>query len=129
MKKTLIHQFDPVIYPFKLWVTCTDKYHTLNERFYHAHNREDLNKDVFDTHEATCFMVKERVDNGKFGCLVAFTEREYFNIKNIAHEASHVVDFLFTHISEDNPGDEAKAYFMGWVVDCMNQVRTNKFKD
>jgi hypothetical protein len=129
MKKTQIHQFDPVIYPFKLWVTCTDKYTPLNNRFCYAKSSEDLNRNVFETYEAVTFYIKEREKGGGFGCLVAFTSKEYFNISNMAHEASHVVDYLFEHIGEKNIGEESRAYLMGWVVDCMNQLKTNKFKN
>ena len=128
MKKPIqIHQFDPVIYPFKLWVTCTNKYGPLNDRFKNAYSGEDLDKDYLDNHEAVTYLVQER-ESGRCGCLVVFTERKFFSISNMAHEASHVVDFLFEHIGEKNIGDEAKAYLMGWAVACANQVRTNKFK-
>lgn len=128
-KKIIISEFDPVIYPFKLWVACTDKYTPLNDRFCYATNRENLNRNVFETHEAVTFYVKERESGGGFGCLVTFANKEYFNISNMAHEASHVVDYLFEHIAEKNIGEESRAYLMGWVVDCMNQLKTNKFKN
>lgn len=128
MKKTQIYQFDPVIYPIKLWITCTNKYEPINDRFCDACNNKDLNKTAIDNNRAVTFYVKERIKGGYFGLLVVFTGKEYFTVKDMAHEASHVVDFLWEHISEGNPGDEAKAYFTGWVVDCMNQVKTNKFK-
>lgn len=128
-KKVIIHEFNPEIYPFKLWVSCTDEYNPLNERFCKGNNLDNLNKEILKTHEAVTFLVKDRSKNGSFGCLVVFTEKRYFTIQNMAHEASHVVDFLWEHIGEKYPGDEAKAYFTGWVVKCMNKVRINKFEE
>jgi hypothetical protein len=125
-KPVKIHEFDTVIYPFKLWVACTNTYKPLNIRFNNAYTKKDLDKTFLDNHEAVTYAVQERESN-EYGCLVVFTERKFFTISNMAHEASHVVDFLFEHIGEKNIGDEAKAYLMGWVVGCMNKVKINKF--
>jgi hypothetical protein len=126
MKKTTIHQFDPIIYPFKLWVACTDNYEALNSRFCSLDD-SDLSKSTILDHEAVCFYVRERRAKGNYGCLVVFTKREYFTIKNMAHEAAHVSDYLWEHLKEDKVTSEANAYFMGWIVDSMYKVKTNKF--
>jgi len=34
----------------------------------------------------------------------------------LAHEASHMVDYLFESIGEDNPGTETRAYLVDWAV-------------
>lgn len=122
-----IHEFDPVIYPFKLWVCCTDNYKTLNTRFYSS-EKQDLDITPIYDNEGVTYYVKERCYMGHYGCLVVFTRKEYFNIKLMAHEAAHVCDYLWEHVNEGEVGDEANAYFMGWVVDSMDKARKHKNK-
>lgn len=41
----------------------------------------------------------------------------------IAHEAKHVVNYIFTDIGYklDNDNDEMECYFLGWVVDQLHK--------
>jgi hypothetical protein len=37
-------------------------------------------------------------------------------VNTCAHEASHVADAIFEHVEEETPGDETRAYLVGWVA-------------
>lgn len=102
-----IHQFDPVIYPFKLWVAVTDNIAVLNERFCRM-NRADLDMKV-DDYEAVTYYVKEREGNLYKGSLIVFIEERWMTIKIIAHEATHVARRCWEHVGEDIIGEEADA--------------------
>lgn len=92
-----IHEFDPVIYPRKLWVA--------------------VSTDTFS----------DRLG----GILVRFESKNAITIANIAHESSHIAMNIFDYIGAkvDLANQETFSYLVGWVADCINQVRTGKFKD
>lgn len=120
-----IHQFDPVIYPVKLWVTITDKLENLQDRF-KDDNGEELKGNISRFHAATCDVISK--ETNCWGVCVVFTERKSMAVGIMAHEAYHAVKSFFDRIEEKYPSEEATSYLLEWVVDCMNQVRTNKFK-
>lgn len=66
------------------------------------------------------------------GILVRFeSNKNAITIANIAHESSHIAMNIFDYIGAkvDLANQETFSYLVGWVADCINQVRTGKFKD
>lgn len=63
--------------------------------------------------------------------LVRFESKNAITIANIAHESSHIAMNIFDYIGAkvDLANQETFSYLVGWVADCINQVRTGKFKD
>lgn len=102
-----IHEFDPVIYPRKLWVAVST-----------------------DTFDAIVDCVRDKLRN-LGGILVRFESKNAITIANIAHESSHIAMNIFDYIGAkvDLANQETFSYLVGWVADCINQVRTGKFKD
>ncbi|MEG1838961.1 MAG: hypothetical protein RR220_06700 [Bacteroidaceae bacterium] len=53
-------------------------------------------------------------------------------INTIVHESVHIASCIFDDCSMtmgfSDGRDEHFAYLVGWAADCINQVRTNKFK-
>lgn len=112
-----IHEFDPVIYPRKLWVAVSTD--TFSDRF---------ESEWDDTAIVDC--VRDKLRN--LGCiLVRFESKNAITIANIAHESSHIAMNIFDYIGAkvDLANQETFSYLVGWVADCINQVRTGKFKD
>lgn len=126
MKKTIIHQFDPVLYPVKLWVSITSNSKALNDRFIWQYDDSDIDID-FNISDAITGLARQRSDR-MVGVLIVFENNHTCNIKNIAHEASHAVDGIWQRIGEKNVGHEANAYLIGWIAECIEQVKLNKFK-
>jgi len=124
MKKTIIHQFDPVIYPVKLWVSITKDCKALSERFKWKYDDADIDID-FDNTDAITGLVIQKEDN-KIGVLIVFENKKFCNISNIAHEASHAVDDIWHRIGEKNVGHEANAYLMGWIAKCIYEAKNSK---
>ena len=122
-----IHQFDPVIYPFELWVAVTDNIAVLNERFCRM-NGADLDTKLND-YKAVTYYVKEREGNLYKGALVVFTEERWMTIETIAHESVHVARRCWECIGEDILGEEADAYLVGWVAKCIREVKDGKVSD
>jgi hypothetical protein len=125
MRKTIIHQFDPVIYPVKLWVTITREYNSLAERFEQGYNNDRLNVEFLENKEAVTYHVREKSSKLR-GVLIVYNGLNYCSVRTIAHEASHACDFIWEYIGETRKGDEAKAYLMGWIAECIEKVKRNK---
>ena len=106
-----IHEFDPLIYPRKLWVAVSTD--TFSDRFEGVSEWDD-------TADAIVDCVRDKLRN-----LGGIT------IANIAHESSHIAMNIFDYIGAkvDLANQETFSYLVGWVADCINQVRTGKFKD
>jgi hypothetical protein len=116
-----IHEFDSVIYPRKLWVAVSTD--TFSDRF------EDVSE-WDDTADAIVDCVRDKLRN-LGGILVRFESKNAITIANIAHESSHIAMNIFDYIGAkvDLANQETFSYLVGWVADCINQVRTGKFKD
>lgn len=126
MEKVEIHQFDPVIYPVKLWVSITEDVQYLSERFIDYPSGKELSTESIDELFAFTQMVKSKKD-GFIGVMVVFGNEESLISKYIAHESTHAARKIWTHLGENETGNEADAYLVGWIADCIEKVKLNKF--
>lgn len=130
MGKVQFHEFSPVIYPRKLWVVITNDCNAIKEQFDYEYENEL--KDVMEKSEAFVFPCTHK-ESRKLGVCVVFKNRGYMNVKTITHESVHIASNIFSDCNMtmgfDDCKDEHFAYLAGWAADCINQVKTNKFKD
>lgn len=124
-----IHQFDPVIYPRKLFVLKGGD-SELIKRHFTDNNKSELviNEEIVDGFDGVVYKVESK-DNGCLGSLVWISNSA--NIGAIAHEASHVAMDILSEIGYklDAENQEPLSYMIGWVADCIWQVKTGKFKE
>jgi hypothetical protein len=121
-----IHQFDPVIYPIKLWIIKNPTPESISENFI-THDRLELNTNNSEATTASTYnKVVVKKDIQKYGVLVKLYGK--ISVPDVAHEATHAARLMWDWLGEDGTGVEADAYLVGWIADCINQVRTNKFK-
>lgn len=125
-QKVLIHQFDPVIYPFKLWVCITDNLSAISERFNEYPSGNEF--EVTNTEKMLAFTqnVQQKSD-GLVGSIIVFKKKKDCITRLIAHESTHAARMLWDHVGERESGMEADAYLVGWIADCIEKVRLNKF--
>ena len=117
-----IHEFDPVIYPCKLWVN----------QIPHGRAKRDI-RDVsrrkspipIEFAGAMTFSVRNKLTHD-LGYLVAFKSSKRMTVNIIAHESRHVGDMLFERIGEDPQHSESACYFTGWVAECIDKVKKGK---
>lgn len=124
-----IHQFDPVIYPRKLWVLKGADSGLIKKHFTDTYKSElVINEEIGNGYDGMVFQVKSK-DNGYLGSLVWIANS--VNIGVIAHEASHVAMDMLSDIGYklDACNQEPISYMIGWIADCIWQVKTGKFKD
>lgn len=129
-KNSKIHEFHPCIYPRRIWVVKGFSQEQIQQSF----SQRDGNEIKFGDWEGnepkcTVFPYVELKENGKYGILVAISTS--LSVGDIAHESVHVAFEIFNDMgcfaSHDN--QEPYAYLVGWVAECINQVRIGKFKD
>ena len=121
-----IREFDPVIYPFRLWVIVggTDK--EISDLFlqYEGEEIESLDKGISKS-EAFAMPVISKESN-HYGVVVYFVNRRVMTCSVIAHESSHAAKFLFEHIGADVKEHEPFEYVVGWIAGCCEKAKKNK---
>lgn len=124
-----IHQFDPVIYPRKLFVLKGGDSGLIKRHFTDTNKYElVIEEEIGNGFDGMVFQVKSK-DNGCLGSLVWIANS--VNIEVIAHESSHAAMDILSEIGYklDAENQEPLSYMIGWVADCIWQVKTGKFKD
>ena len=122
MKKTIqVHEFDPVIYPRKIWITTSKN--SYFEGF------EEL--PVMDKSEDACVCLAKNTARNLGGIFIRFDGRKSMTTSNIAHESVHaaleIFDYVNARIEAEN--QEPFAYLVGFIADCCEQVKKNRIKD
>ena len=110
-------EYDPVIYPRKLWVHIGDDFKELAPKAF-CNIVIDENKDYSGVEYGEVI----RKSDDKYGILVSFPNRKYMTMDVCAHEASHVCDDLENALNIKH-GDEPSAYLLGWIASCINKAR------
>lgn len=120
-----IHEFNPEIYPKKIWVVKGGTSTQIKERFYGT-NGEEL--DLDDSCDALACNVMIEDGTKRLGELIWFPYVKNMTIDKIAHEAVHaamdIFGFVGCKVHYDN--QEPIAYLVGWVADCIDKVKRNK---
>lgn len=126
-KKVVFHEFNPVLYPLKLWVVKNPTGEAIKNRF-EEHNGKPINADFRDIAVASTYnrIVCDKQTN-KFGILISIHSTP--SVGSTAHESTHAARFIWDWLDEVEPSAEADAYLVGWIADCIWQVKTNKFRD
>lgn len=116
----VVHQFNPEIYPCLLWVV--------------------IGKDVdirrfpvstFDENSIAQTEVTNDMENNRNGIMIRVRKKSDLTAEVCAHEAVHagaeIMRYVGGRVDVDN--QEPFAYLVGWIADCIDQVKKNKFKD
>lgn len=122
----MIHEFDPLIYPRKLWVTYDATTEELNKKFpsgdYYGNKFVDEN-----SYYGVTYRTSDR--NNKGGVLIRFCDKEKaMEPWNMVHEAIHAAGHIFSYIgvNADYDNDEPFAYLVAWIVKCCCKVKEGK---
>lgn len=118
MKKKGYFEYDPMIYPRKLWVHIGNDFKdVVNSEFDGIILPDDEEEYAGVTYEKA-----ERKSDKKYGILVSFPSKKDMTMGNVSHESSHVVDAIEKACGIDH-GEEPSAYLFGWVASCINKAR------
>ena len=119
-----VAEFDPLIYPRKIWVAINVPTEHLNKTLY------DI-KDMDESINATAITTGRTIPDKKGGILIRFNKMEDVTASNVTHESIHAALFVFEYIDAVvNPeNQEPFAYRGGWIADCIWRVKTGKVED
>jgi hypothetical protein len=133
-KKVKIHEFDPVLYPCRLWIAVNPTFDEVSEKFYQLNSnveRCDFDHEYFDpSHHiiARTYPVSIKGE-GWMGLLIGIYKEKQCNVGTIAHEAAHSSDWIceqFGITTGSFENGEAYAYLVGWIAECIWKVKTGK---
>lgn len=119
-KKTIIHEFDPQIYPRLLWVVKGGELEEIRKTL----EFPELDEDQGNGGAVTVSAYDNT--NKRGGFLVWFPKAsEMKNLDWIAHEATHVALGVFDYVGAEVEctNSEPFAYLVGWVFGCMDKIR------
>lgn len=127
--KIEIHEFDPVIYPYKVWVVIGKTPDAIEDSF-NEYTDEPIYFINRDTDKAEAFtMPVVHKENPHYGVLLFFRSRKSMTYGLVAHETSHAAKYLFEHIGADITEHEPFEYVVGWIAGCCEKVKKNKIKN
>ena len=96
-----VFEFDPVIYPYKLWV-CLDKEPNKIEDLFDEYSGKKIVFIGGDTDIAKAFtMPVMDSKNRHYGVVVFIRSKASLTYELVAHEATHAAKYLFEHIGCD----------------------------
>lgn len=122
-KKTIIHEFDPCIYPRLLWVVKGGSLEEIRKTLEFG----ELDEDQENGGAVTVSAYDNKHKKGGF--LVWFPKSgEISNLDWIAHESTHVALGIFEYIGSEVDANDSEpfAYLVGWVFGCIDKVRKYK---
>jgi hypothetical protein len=131
-----IHEFDPVIYPCKLFVVLNPVTEIIAERFSsttYRMNRIEFDHGFFEEKTActaSTFVVIDKT-TGLKGVLVCIRISSKFDVSTACHEAVHCADFYaetFDIPAGSFFNGEPYAYLTGWIADCIWKVKSKRIK-
>lgn len=129
--KSVIYEFDPVIYPFPLLVTKDYDSRELNELFYVVNTNNELGDapEEFIPNPQTrarTIQVVNRESMMRYFLVMICSPNVIKTCGTLAHEAYHVTNMiadLLGFLPDDCMHDEPGAYLVDWVADCIESVK------
>ena len=121
-----VYEFDPVIYPYLVWIVVGKTTDVITETFNDCECKpiKDLEN---DTKNLNAFaMPVAHKSNSSYGVVLYFRNKKSMSYEIVAHEASHAAKFLFSHIQADTRDHEPFEYVVGWIAKCCEKVKKTK---
>lgn len=121
MKK--IFEYDPMIYPRKIWVAVGASTEELSAEFVGI-------DDMGDADIAVTYYTVRKSDK-KYGVLIRFRKRGDITPSVSSHEAVHAALEIFRCIGAevDVENQEPLAYIVDWITDCIWKSKNYKEKN
>ena len=125
----MVYKFDPVIYPIIFCIIFSEDLAKESELFVHTDGKL-IYADTLDEVNATTSPVVIERDTDLYSVVLTIP-KDNLSISDIAHEANHVARRIWEHIGEDESGEEASSYLIGWAAKCIDEaiIEYNKNKN
>ena len=129
MEKVTFHEYSPLLYPRSIFIVIGADKASILDHFNIVGSSDNLEFCITDI--AYCHKVIEK-ENGRHGVMCNFIDRRRMTIMTMVHEAVHMADYIYEEIGAIGQNftdhNEPYAYLVEWIVKCMDEVRTGKFK-
>ena len=126
----IIYQFDPVIYPYKVWVIIDKKPNKIHEKFKEYSGKPIIFEDgSADRCEAFTMPVQSKGADPYYGVILFFRSKRSMDYELVAHESSHAAKYLFEHIGADCNIHEPFEFVVGWIAGCCEAVKNGKARN
>lgn len=128
--KSVIYEFDPVIYPFKLLVSKDFDPKELGDMYYCIDENDELDDDPEEfipksrTIARTIYVADKK--NRNTDMLVLLCRPKVIGAGTICHESYHVVNIIaewLGFLPKKSNEDEPVAYLVQWVSNCIDCVK------
>lgn len=124
-----LYEFDPIIYPYKLWIRVGSNslFKDIEEQFldYEGNAIEGLKSDASKLQALTMPVMARNLST--YGVLICFrSKKELSNYELVAHECSHATKYLCAHTGIDLNVHEPSEYIIGWMAHCCMKIRQDK---
>ena len=122
----IIKEFDPVIYPYKLWIVINKSPLCLPDIFdeYTGEKMEFIERDTEKMEAFTMPVIHKESES--YGVVIFLRSKKSMTYELVAHESSHAAKYLFEHIGADIKDHEPFEYVIGWIAGCCQKVKNNK---
>lgn len=119
----MIKRFDPVIYPFILWIALDCDLNYIQTHFNDFDNKEikNLEDDVANLLAFT--MPVSPKEDTKYGVIIYFRHRDDITFGLVAHESSHAAKYLFDFIGADVKEHEPFEFLIEWIANCCAEIK------
>lgn len=127
MSRTIVREFNPVIYPYKIWIVINKTPDIIAENFYEYNGNpvRFVDNDGNTRQEAFTMMAISK-DNECYGTVIFFRSKKSMTYEIVAHESVHAAKNLFEHINADINGHEPFEYVVGWIAGCCEKAKKSK---
>lgn len=123
MPNPMIHEFNPVIYPYRVWVIIDRTPAVIQEQF-DGYDRSPIKNLVDDTKNLEAFaMPGSYKESSNYGVIIYFRSKKSMTYELVAHESSHAAKYLFDHIGADIKEHEPFEYVIGWIAGCCEKAK------
>lgn len=126
---TDIYEFNPQIYPLRIWVTKKPSIEALKKRF-DVLDDDNVTTLPFEDDTIKPYWGAARItvidkQNNHTGCLIVIMVPQKCSVGVVAHEASHAYDDFIGLLDLPATG-ECRAYLTEWIADRIWEVKTGK---
>lgn len=129
MANYILRECDPVIYPIKAWVVKGGTKQDIKDLFVDGEDSEELiiTDALIESSKAITIEPVKLLKDGQIGTLVWVHHPDRLDVGTLAHEADHAANAIFKQIGAkvDVENDETHAYLVGFIADCIWQVKNN----
>lgn len=125
--KTEIHEFDLYIYPRKIWVCIGGTIEGIKQHV-RTLERTELDFSQVAPFDACTVACRSKASD-KIGELIYFPDKRVMTFGIVAHEATHAALDVCADIDLriDAANQEPFAYLVGYIADCIEKVKNNRF--